>query len=265
MIVYPISKINIGLNVLKRRDDGFHNLSTLFYPIGLRDILEIKKSNQFKFSSSGLEIKGNLDSNLCVRAYTLLKNDFNLGPVEIYLYKVIPMGAGVGGGSSDGAYTIKVLNEIFELNIPTEKLQDYALKLGSDCPFFIDSIPAIGAGQGEKLSDTSIDLDSYYFVLICPDIHISTKVAFEKLNSNRSMNELSIERIDKWKSTITNDFEEGAFSMHPILLDYKNELYDLGALYASMSGTGSSIYGIFDKKINLDKAKFRNEFVWESE
>lgn len=256
MVIFPNAKINLGLRITSKREDGFHNLDTVFYPIPLYDILEIiPQQNNIPatacFSSSGDPIPGDSAQNLCMKAYSLLKKDFpHLPSIDIHLFKNIPMGAGMGGGSSDGASTISALNQLFALDIQVELQKKYALDLGSDCPFFIENIPVHATGRGELMKPIACNLSKHSIVLMSPGIHINTKEAFSQIIP--SPNALSCaaivaQPIQKWKDLLVNDFEKSVFAVHPQLAQSKAELYALGAQYASMTGSGSTIYGIFEK------------------
>ncbi|HET8859167.1 4-(cytidine 5'-diphospho)-2-C-methyl-D-erythritol kinase [Marivirga sp.] len=255
MLKFPNAKINLGLNITAKRADGYHNIESCFYPIPLKDALEIIPSKKLSFETTGLAIPGNSDDNLVLKAYELLKADFELPPVDIILHKNIPMGAGMGGGSADGAFMLTLLNEYFELNISIEKLESYALKLGSDCPFFIENKPKLVSGRGELFENTSLDLFGHHLALVYPDIHISTAEAYSGVKPQ--MPEISVEEIIEhhpiveWKGKLKNDFEEGIFKKYPELQKIKNKFYDAGAIYASMTGSGSTMFGIFDKSIEL--------------
>ena len=254
MVVFPNAKINLGLRVVAKRSDGYHDIDTVFYPIPFYDILEVIQSNDgFEFSSSGKEIKGDITSNLCFKAYQLIKKDYpQLPAVKIHLHKNIPMGAGLGGGSSDGAFMLKVLNEKFQLGITESSLEQYALQLGSDCPFFISNKPCGAKGRGEIFESIELDLTNNSFILINPGLHVSTADAFSKINIATNVTPCSSivkKPINNWKETLINDFEQSVFEIHPILKEIKEQLYAAGAVYASMTGTGSSIYGIFEKDI----------------
>lgn len=249
MIVYPNGKINIGLNVLNKREDGFHELSSIFYPVyDLYDILEIIPSDDFSFSSSGISIPGN--GNICCEAFDLLQADFEICNVKIHLHKLIPIGAGLGGGSSDGAFVLKALNELFELNLTNNQLEKYALKLGADCPFFIDNTPKYVTGIGEKMTDIDLDLSDYEIKFIFPDLHISTDEAYAfvipKKDENSLLNLIS-KPIIYWKEEVKNDFEVSAFAKYPQLAKIKADFYADGAIYSSMSGSGSVIYAVHKK------------------
>jgi 4-diphosphocytidyl-2-C-methyl-D-erythritol kinase len=248
MIVYPNAKINIGLNVLKKRLDGYHEMSSVFFPVmDLYDILEILLAKDFSFSSSGIVIPG--DSNICVKAFELLKADFGIGNVKIYLHKQIPIGAGLGGGSADGAFTLKALNKLFDLKLSNSELEKYALQLGADCPFFIDNAPKYIRGIGEKMAAIDLDLFIYEIRLINPELHISTAEAYGGVipkQPETDLLDLISQPIENWKTIVKNDFEISAFEKYPQLEIMKAQLYADGAIYASMTGSGSMLYGVFD-------------------
>ena len=254
MVVFPNAKINLGLRVVAKRSDGYHDIDTVFYPIPFYDILEIIPSNKnIEFTFSGKEIKGDINSNLCFKAYQLIKKDYPQIPsVKIHLHKNIPMGAGLGGGSSDGAFMLKMLNEKFQLGITDDALEQYALQLGSDCPFFIANKACGASGRGEQFESIELDLKNKSFLLVNPGLHVSTADAFSKINIANNISPCTSvvkHPIDKWKELLINDFEHSVFEIHPILKEIKETLYSAGAIYASMTGTGSSIYGIFEKDI----------------
>jgi len=248
VVTFPNAKINLGLQILRKRPDGYHDISSLFLPIPLCDVLELIESKELSFTSSGLPIPGNADDNLCLKAYHSLKSDFDLPPVSIHLHKVIPMGAGLGGGSADGAFALSMLNEKFKLQLTQKQLETYAAQLGSDCPFFISNQAAIASGRGTDLAPHAIDLKGHYLVLLFPGIHIGTREAYAGVKPQAV--QLSIEAIlttpaDRWKEILKNDFEDSVFPGHPLLPSLKDLLYRAGAVYASMTGSGSTIYGIF--------------------
>jgi 4-diphosphocytidyl-2-C-methyl-D-erythritol kinase len=255
MLLFPNCKINIGLNIVRKRNDGYHDLETVFYPVGLKDALEVIHSQENAFKITGLPVAGSFEDNLCTKAYQLLKNNFpDLPPVSIHLHKAIPMGAGLGGGSADGAFMLALLNKKFQLNLTVNQLTDYALQLGSDCPFFIINKPCFATGRGEQLKKIQLDLSMYKIVLVNPGIHISTKEAFSKLKPQRAektVEQLITQPIATWKNEVKNDFEEPVFKLHPAIEQIKNDLYTAGALYASMTGTGSTVYGIFPPNTNV--------------
>jgi len=256
MIFYPNAKINLGLQVTGKRADGFHNIDSVFYPVMWRDILEIipmadPKTIKSTFSYSGISVPGNADDNLCVKAYHLLKQEYNLPEIQLHLHKIIPMGAGLGGGSADGAFALKSLNEIFQLNISEDKLISFAGMLGSDCMFFIKNKPAYITGRGDVMEEIDIDLSAYKIIIVHPGLHISTADAYSKmefLSQNRTTKEIVLnEPVENWKNILRNDFEKIAFEKFPVIREIKEKLYKHGAIYASMSGSGSAVYGIFTK------------------
>ena len=264
MIVFPPCKINLGLYVTGKRADGFHTISSVFYPVSFCDALEIiqvsGEDGTFEFSSSGLEIPGNSDSNLVVKAYNLLHALYGLPAVKMHLHKVIPMGAGLGGGSSDGAWALRLLNELFSLQIPQEEILNLAANLGSDCPFFIFDEPCAVSGRGEVLSPFSMPLDGYSICLVNPGIHISTAQAFQSVRIENApekwMNQLQLSP-ENW--TFQNAFEFGIETIHPEINQIKQTLKDEGALYTAMTGTGSTVFGIFKEKPNME-GKFPGYF-----
>ena len=249
MILYPNAKINLGLNIESKRSDGYHNMSSVFYPIyDCFDILEIVSSNSFLFTSSGISIPGS--NNLCTKAYDLLKLKFNIPAVHIHLHKKIPIGAGLGGGSSDGAFVLKGLNDLFKLNISNKTLKDLALELGADCPFFIENEPKYITGIGDLMENIKLDLSMYEIRLVDSKIHINTKNAYSNIvpkSQKLKLSELIRKPIRLWKDLITNDFEQTVFKNYPKLSKVKENLYEKGAIFSSMTGTGSTIYGLFKK------------------
>lgn len=253
MLTFPNAKINIGLNITEKRPDGYHNLETIFYPIELCDTLEFVQTEEAKFSYSGLEIEGDSDNNLIMKAYRLLKDEFNLPPINIHLHKAIPMGAGLGGGSADAAFMLKMLNDEFNLGLSSIELQQRATKLGADCPFFIDNKPVLAKGIGNIFESTEVNLSGYHIVLIKPNVHVSTAEAYGGCKPQRwttPLEEAIKQPISEWKNYIFNDFEKTVFIAHPELAEIKEMLYEKGAIYAAMSGSGSTIYGIFNKEVN---------------
>jgi 4-diphosphocytidyl-2-C-methyl-D-erythritol kinase len=256
MIQFSPCKINLGLSILAKRADGFHALETVFYPVALHDIVEVVPAKLFTFSHTGISIPGDTSNNLCVKAYQLLKADFpEMGDVKIHLHKNIPMGAGLGGGSGDGTTVLKMLNNLFNLNISKEQLLHYAASLGSDCPFFVFNEACHATGRGEILAPISIDLSNYTIALIHPGIHIATAWAFQQLSpcvKEKSIAAIIKQPIETWKAELINDFEAPVFKAHPSLETFKNNLYEQGAIYASMSGSGSSLFGIFPKGTKIE-------------
>ena len=265
MIAFPPCKINLGLNILSKRPDGFHNIDTCFYPVPWTDILEIIPSKELTVTFSGNSIPGRAEENLCLKAYELLKNDFDIGPVKIHLHKIIPIGAGLGGGSSDAAFTLRLLNGIFDLALSVDDLQKYAARLGSDCSFFIQDKPQLGSGKGELLSEVKICLKDFWLILVKPPIHVSTQQAYSgvvpKLPQIQLAKALQLP-ITQWKGLLENDFEESIFKRYPEVRAVKNQLYNNGAVYASMSGSGSSVFGLFEKTVQL-KNLFSQMQYWE--
>ena len=251
MLSFPNCKINLGLHILGKRDDGFHNLETVFYPVPFKDALELIPSTNtgIEFTATGLAVDGNAADNLCVKAYHLLKKDFpEIPTIKIHLHKAIPLGAGLGGGSADAAFMLKLLNEKFKLNLSTDQLINYALQLGSDCPFFIINKPCLATGRGEMLEEIAVDLSAYKIVLINPGIHINTGWAFSNISPAkpaRSIKEIIHQPVNTWKDELKNNFETAVFTAHPAIKAIKETLYAQGAMYAAMSGSGSSVFGIF--------------------
>ncbi|MFT3680094.1 MAG: 4-(cytidine 5'-diphospho)-2-C-methyl-D-erythritol kinase [Ferruginibacter sp.] len=258
MLVFPNCKINIGLHILTKRADGFHNLETVFYPVPLKDALEIihtKDQSTTVFSASGIEVQGKSEDNICLKAYRLLKKDFSQLPaVQIHLHKAIPVGAGLGGGSSDAAFTLSLLNTKFQLGLSQEQLIEYALQLGSDCPFFIKNEPCFASGRGEIFEPVSVSLAGYYLLLVNPGIHINTGWAFTELSKIK--NELPAGNlkavvelpVENWKDAVTNHFEAAIVTHYPVIAAIKDQLYNAGAVYTAMSGSGSTLYGLFKKE-----------------
>lgn len=251
MVLFPNCKINLGLHVLQKRSDGFHDLETVFYPLPLYDALEIVTAEEPIFSHSGIEIPGDEGNNLCRKAYELLKQDFpQLPAVHIHLHKNIPIGAGLGGGSSDGAFTLRILNTRYNLGLSTEQLEAYAARLGSDCPFFIRNAPGLARGRGELITPLQLDLGQWSFLLVHPCIHINTGWAFGQLTPGAPV--LPLEKVDwanvmAWKEQLVNDFEAPVFAAYPVIGGIKEKMYRHGAVFAAMSGSGSAVVGIFPK------------------
>jgi 4-diphosphocytidyl-2-C-methyl-D-erythritol kinase len=254
MLTFPNAKINIGLSITARRADGYHDLETIFYPVAVRDALEIidTQEKQPSLHVSGLPVAGDPDKNLALKAYHLLLADFpeKVKPLSIHLHKLIPMGAGLGGGSADGAFMLSMMNEYFNLDLPLYTLEQYALQLGSDCPFFIRNKPVFASGRGEQLEELTLDLSEYSIQFIFPELHISTAIAFSGITPAPApyplRNIVSLPVLE-WKHKVINDFEQSLFPKYPMLAQAKDQLYAGGALYASLSGTGSTVYGIFKK------------------
>ena len=264
MITFPNAKINLGLNIVEKRPDGYHNLETIFYPINLQDALEVTRrennDKEYTLHISGSPLEGEPEDNLVVKAYKLLKKDYpGLLPVDIHMYKHIPAGAGLGGGSSDAACMIKLLNDKFSLGLSTERMEEYAVKLGADCAFFIRNKPVFATGIGNLFEPVELSLKGYHIILIKPDIFVSTRDAFAEIKPVRpavSLKEIVKQPMETWKHSMKNDFEDSVFKKFPEIAAIKDELYDLGAVYAAMSGSGSSVYGIFKAPIENVEDKF---------
>lgn len=250
MVTFPICKINLGLNIVQKREDGYHDIETIFFPLPFTDVLEIVSSqNKTQFFNSGIQV-GEIENNLCLKAFHLLQKDFpHLAEIKIHLHKVIPIGAGLGGGSADAAYTLLLLNEKYELHISEEKLFEYALLLGSDCPVFIYNKPCFATGRGEKMETVNLSLSSYKILLVNPGIHVNTKEIFQQIKpapSSKNIKKIIEQPIESWKNELKNDFEEIVFLKHPEIKIIKDNLYNHQAVYASMTGTGSTVFGIFN-------------------
>jgi 4-diphosphocytidyl-2-C-methyl-D-erythritol kinase len=255
MLAFPNAKLNIGLNITERRPDGFHNLESVFYPLPWTDALEILPAAETVFTSSGIPIPGTPESNLCLKAYELLRKDFGLPPVKMHLHKNIPIGAGLGGGSADAAFALKLLNALFDLKRTEEQLENYARQLGSDCAFFIRNKPVFAYEKGDVFETISLDLASYNCVVVYPEIHITTAEAYGKITPRQPENLLkeSLKNgMETWQKTVLNDFEAALFPAYPVLPQLKKQLYDHGAAFASMTGSGSAVFGIFKTEIPGD-------------
>jgi 4-diphosphocytidyl-2-C-methyl-D-erythritol kinase len=253
MIRFPNCKINLGLNVVSKLPDGYHEIETVFCPVNLTDALEIMPAADgiFRFESTGLEIPGVPEDNLCVKAFRLLQSDFDLPAVKIHLHKAIPMGSGLGGGSSDGAFTLQMINDIFGLGMELNKLKEYARKLGSDCAFFLENEPRIASGRGDVLEPLSLPVSGLFLVIVVPDVHVDTSWAYRKVSPYRAtptIRDLTGLPPEAWKDHLINDFEKPVTGEFPVIAEIKQHLYDSGAVYASMSGSGSAVYGLFREK-----------------
>jgi 4-diphosphocytidyl-2-C-methyl-D-erythritol kinase len=270
MICFPNAKINIGLNITGSRPDGYHNIDTILFPVELCDVLEFvadKKpgKSDFNLNCTGIDLKVAPEDNICIKAYQLLKKDYNLPEISIHLHKIIPVGAGLGGGSSDAAYMLKNLNKTFQLNISNKLLHEYAGKLGSDCPFFIDNKTVFAYEKGNKFMDIDLVLSGYYIVIIYPNIQISSGEAYSEALIKTAENSLrdSVKLpVKEWKNVIQNGFENTIFPKYPEIKNIKKELYEIGAVYASLSGSGSALYGIFNKVPEIKKSP-GNYFIWQ--
>ncbi|MBR5813201.1 MAG: 4-(cytidine 5'-diphospho)-2-C-methyl-D-erythritol kinase [Bacteroidaceae bacterium] len=272
MVTFPNAKINLGLDIVSKRPDGYHNLETVFYPIPLEDVLEIttvkeESAPDYTFTMHNAVFEGDNNDNLVVKAYKILAADHKLPKVSIALYKNIPTGAGLGGGSSDAAFTLKMLNEIAELGLSDERLEQYAAQIGADCAFFIKNTPAYATGIGNILTPTTCNISGYTLVLVKPEIHISTKEAYSLVHPAAPETPLTVisqKPVEEWKGLMKNDFEKSVFAAHPSMEGIKEQLYAMGAVYASMSGSGSSFFGIFKDEQNIDSIKelFPGMFCW---
>jgi 4-diphosphocytidyl-2-C-methyl-D-erythritol kinase len=269
MVCFPNAKINLGLNIIKKRTDGFHNIETVFYPIPLADILEVLPnpvSGKTEMRITGMKVPGEVIDNLCLKAYRTLQPQYDLPPVSIILHKLIPMGAGLGGGSADGAFMLTTLNTLFQLGLSEQQLMDYASQLGSDCAFFINNKPAIGEGRGNELRTVDLLLKGYYLVLVKPEIHIGTAEAYagvKPFEPGQTSGTIVSLPIIEWKEKLVNDFENSIFSKHPEIQKIKENIYSLGAIYASMTGSGAAVFGIFKDEAEFKKA-FKDYFSWGS-
>lgn len=263
MITFPNAKINLGLNITEKRPDGYHNLETIFYPIPLEDALEACPRKEglgsYSLSQSGLSIEGDAENNLVVKAYKLLDETYHLPPVDIYLHKHIPSGAGLGGGSADAAFMLKLLNRMYRLNLTDDQLEAYAARLGADCAFFVRNQPTYAEGIGNIFSPVELSLAGWQLLLVKPDIFVSTRDAFARIrprHPERNLRDLISQPVESWKDYMINDFEKSVFPQFPAIGDIKTELYRLGAVYASMSGSGSSVYGLFAPDVVLPDVDF---------
>lgn len=252
IVFFPNAKINIGLYVVEKRPDGYHNLETVFYPLPVCDELVVSEvpgqRETISLLVEGMQVTNNPDDNLIVKAFRLLEKDYNIGNTAVYLRKQIPFGAGLGGGSSDAAFMLKALNDLYQLKIDDERLESYAVKLGADCPFFIRNKPVLATGIGNIFLPLELSLEGYQYLLIKPDVHISTALAYAGVRPSRpqfSLQESIVRSPQYWKDCVYNDFEVPVFTRFPEIADLKTLLYDSGAIYASMSGSGSSLFGIF--------------------
>lgn len=266
MIRFPNSKINLGLHVIAKRQDGYHDIETIFYPVNCCDILEfLPTEDTASISTTGLPVAGNDQSNLCLKAYQLIKEVYAIPSVRIHLHKIIPMGAGLGGGSSDGAFMLRMLADYFSLGISEKELEVLALKLGSDCPFFIANKPVLAKGRGDCMESVSVNLKGYFIILLKPDVHIATAEAFGGVTPAIplvSMKEMILTPVETWKDWMINDFERTVGRKFPVIMALKKNLFNAGALYASMTGSGSAVYGIF-REVVTDFEVPSGVFCWK--
>lgn len=267
MICFPNAKINLGLNIVSKRDDGYHNIETIFYPIGLKDALEVlpsKSKKTYRLFSTGIDVGANSESNLVIKALKLMGAEKHIPNIDIHLLKKIPVGSGLGGGSSDGAFMLSLLNKTFSLGYSDDELHQFAVRLGADCAFFLKNTPAFASGVGDKLERVDLSLEQYFIIVAKPNVSVSTKDAFAAIvpqQPKMSLKEVVKLPIQEWRNYMYNDFETSIFKKHPAIAEIKQTLYDNGALYASMSGSGTAVYGFFEEKPTID---FPNHFVWNN-
>ena len=273
MIVFPIAKINLGLNVVEKRPDGYHNLQTVFYPVPIKDALEVQRMDEgfpsdvdCDLKVTNIAIEGDEQKNLVVKAYKLLKQDFPTLPrIHTHLWKGIPTQAGMGGGSSDCAYMIRLLNDLFSLKMSDEQMIRYAARLGADCAFFIKSEPCYAEGIGEKMQPIGLDLSEWYIGVVRPDIPVPTKEAFSRIHPHYPQvcpKDAVMQPVETWRETLTNDFEESVFALHPEIGAIKEQLYKMGATYAAMSGSGSALFGLFKERPDTLSRQFPDMFTF---
>ena len=264
MICFPNAKINLGLNVLSKRGDGFHNIETVFYPIPIRDALEFLPANSFQLAVSGFPTKGLKEDNLIYQAWKLLRNNYQLPPLRVHLHKAIPIASGLGGGSANAAFFLKMVNEHFKLGIEQNEIKNIAVQLGSDCAFFIENKPSLASGKGEILQPADICLSGRYLVVVQANIPISSREAYGLLQARSpktNLSEIILKPIEQWKNLLINDFEKPAFRLYPEIGNLKESLYKNGAVYVSMSGSGSAVFGIFENKPILKNIN-PNYYLW---
>lgn len=266
MICFPNAKVNIGLEVHRKRPDGFHDIDTLFYPIGLSDVLEVVPAPAFSFEQTGIALEGNSDNNLVVKAYRMMQDAYKLSPVQIHLHKLIPPGAGLGGGSSDGAFMLTCLNKLFDLNIPYDALHEMALQLGSDCPFFLKNQAVMASGRGEIFTQfPGFSLHAYHLLLITPPHHVSTAMAYAGIQPGlpqSPLRERLMKPVSEWENLVHNQFEETVFKLVPELAAIKEKLYNSGAVYASMSGSGAALYALYQTPPEKPEKLFEGSGIW---
>lgn len=267
MICFPNAKINLGLNIVSKRGDGYHNLETIFYPVPVKDALEIivrEEQKEDTFIEAGIKVDADPENNLVMKALRQMRSKYDFPSLEVHLLKKIPFGAGLGGGSADASFMLRLINDNFNLGASEEELASIAVKLGADCPFFIYNRPVFASGIGEIFEDIELSLTGYYFVLVKPNIHVSTKDAFAEIKPSEpkiSLKEIIKRPVSEWKYLMVNDFEGGVFGKYPEIKNIKNTLYDNGAMYTSMSGSGSSVFGIFQSELDL-KTSFSDYYYW---
>jgi len=265
MLAFANAKINLGLYVTEKRPDGYHNLETVFYPVKIYDVVEITDASAVSCEVKGIEIPGSSQDNICVKAFLKLQEDFSLPAQKITLLKNIPVGAGLGGGSADAAFLIRLVNEKFKLGLSAEQMEGYARPLGADCAFFIQNKPVFAFGKGDEFSSVDIDLSNYYLVLVKPAIHVSTADAYAGIKPSTpstSLKDLIHLPLENWKLSLKNDFEDSVFVKYPETEYIKTKLYEAGAVYAAMSGSGSSLFGVFASKVRLSDLEKHNQVFY---
>lgn len=265
MIVFPNAKVNLGLNVIRRRPDGYHDIETVFYPIPVCDALEVVPARETTFRQTGIPVNVPAERNLVMQALAKMQAHYEIPPLSIHLMKAIPFGAGIGGGSADAAFMLRLLRDVAKLQVGNAELERYAAELGADCAFFIRNTPMFATGIGNQMRPVKVSLDGYHLCLVKPDVAVSTAEAYADTQPSepaKSLSELILRPVEEWKDSIVNDFEKSVFPKYPEIAEIKERLYAAGAVYASMSGSGSSVYGIFKEKTDLE-SQFPNYFVWE--
>lgn len=265
MLAFANAKINLGLYVTEKRPDGYHNLETVFYPVKINDVIEITDAGETTCQIKGIDIPGSTTDNICLKAFDLLKKDFDLPAQQITLLKNIPVGAGLGGGSSDAAFLIKLLNDKFQLGLNTHQMEDYARQLGADCAFFINNRPVFAEGKGDEFSEVDVDLSGYKIILVKPPVHVSTADAYSGIvphRSSKSLKDLIQLPLKDWKSNLKNDFEDTVFLKYPEIATVKQALYHEGAIFAAMSGSGSSVFAIFEDQVKLPELEKDNKVFY---
>lgn len=271
MICFPNAKINLGLNIVSKREDGYHNLETIFYPIAIKDALEIivkEEQTEDKLFESGLDIEAKPEDNLVMKALKLMREKYDFPKLDVHLLKKIPFGSGIGGGSADATFMLMLINDQFSLNISKEELISLSVQLGADCPFFVYNHPVFASGVGELFEKIDLSLLGYKMMLIMPNIHVSTKDAFMHITPSKphlSLKEVVKHPIQEWKNMMVNDFEKSVFKKYPQIEELKNELYNQGAVYASMTGSGSSVFGIFKDEYPNIETLDPNYFIWKGD
>lgn len=266
MLAFANAKINLGLHITEKRTDGYHNLETVFYPVKIFDVAELTDAEQNSFEARGIDIPGAAGENICMKAFGVLQKAFNLPPQKLTLLKNIPVGAGLGGGSADAAAVVKLANDKFGLGLSAEQMEDYVRPLGADCAFFIKNKPVLAFGRGDEFEPADIDLSNYYLVLVKPPVHVSTAAAYSGIKPARpstSLKDLIHLPLENWKAVLKNDFEATVFAKYPEIEAVKASLYEAGALYAAMSGSGSAVFGIFRTAVKLTGLEEQNQVFYK--